>query len=407
MRKTGKGIIFILITVLIDVIGIGIIIPIMPALFQELTGGTISESSTYSAYLLFIYSLMQFIFSPIIGGLSDRYGRRPILLISLFGFGLNYLIMAVSPTLAWLFLGRTLSGITGASFATANAYIADVSPIEKRAQNFGLVGAMFGLGFIIGPSVGGLLGELGTRVPFYVSAVLSLLNWLYGFFFLPESLPVEKRRKFDFKRANPIGSVLNLRENKFVFSLTMALFLIYISGFAIQGTWSFFTIEKFGWSEGKIGLSLGFVGLLSTIVQGGLIRVIVPKIGLVKSLFIGLFSNTIALLGFGLVNHDWQIFVVMLVSALSGLGNPSFQGIITKEVSADKQGELQGGITSLMSIAAIIGQPMMLGIFRVFTKEDAPFYFPGMPFMAGCLLSFISIILTYKVISKKTKSEPS
>lgn len=401
MKKPGKGIIFILITVLIDVIGIGIIIPIMPALFQELTGGTISESSTYSAYLLFIYSLMQFIFSPIIGGLSDCYGRRPILLISLFGFGLNYLIMALSPTLGWLFLGRTLSGITGASFATANAFIADVSPVEKRAQNFGLVGAMFGLGFIIGPSIGGLLGEIGTRVPFFVSAGLSLLNWLYGFFFLPETLPKDKRRTFNFKRANPIGSIASLRENNFVFSLTMALFLVYISGFAIQGTWSFFTIEKFGWSEGKIGLSLGFVGLLSTIVQGGLIRIIVPKIGLKKSLFLGLISNTVALVGFGLVNHDWQIFAVMLVSALSGLGNPSFQGIITQKVAADKQGELQGGITSLMSIAAIIGQPMMLGIFRMFTKENAPFYFPGMPFFAGGLLSLVSILLTYRVLSKK------
>lgn len=386
---------------LIDVIGIGLIIPIMPALYGELTGGTVSESSTYSAYLVFIYSLMQFVFSPIIGGLSDQYGRRPVLLLSLFGFGVNYLFMAMSPSIWWLFLGRLISGITGASFSTANAYIADVTPFEKRAQNFGLVGAMFGLGFIIGPALGGLLGEVGTRVPFYVAAGLSLVNWVYGYFFLPESLAPEKRRKFDIKRANPVGSVLNLRKNEYIFSLTTALFLVYISGFATQGTWSFYTIEKFGWTEAKIGISLGFIGLMYAIVQGGLIRFVTRKFGLENSLFIGLIMNSLGLLGFALAKSDLMMYLVMSYNALAGLASPAFQGIISNKTPENEQGELQGGLTSLMSIAGIIGQPLMLGLFRQFTKENAMFYFPGMPFLVGSILSTISLILVYNVLKKK------
>lgn len=405
LKKTAstRALIFVLITVLIDVIGIGLIIPITPSLYQELTGGTVSESSTYSAYLVFVYALMQFIFSPIMGGLSDQYGRRPVLLISLFGFGINYIFQALSPTIWWLFLGRAIAGITGASFSTANAYIADVSPSEKRAQNFGLIGAMFGLGFIIGPVLGGVLGEMGTRIPFFAAAGLSLVNWLYGYFFLPESLEKEKRRPFNFKRANPIGSIVNLKKNAFVFSLISALFLVYVSGFATQGTWSFYTMEKFGWTEAKIGLSLGLIGLLSALVQGVLIRIMIPKFGAENSLFIGLAVNTIALLGFALVLDGWMLYAVIVVNALSGLASPAFQGIITSRVPANEQGELQGGLTSLMSLAAIVGQPLMLGLFRYFTKENAPFYFPGMPFVAGSILSLISLILTLKVVLKKNK----
>lgn len=402
MKNNNKGLLFILITVLVDVIGIGLIIPIMPALYQELTGGSVSESSTYSAYLVLAYSLMQFIFSPIIGGLSDKYGRRPVLLISLFGFGINYIFMALSPSLAWLFIGRIISGITGASFSTANAYIADITPPEKRAQNFGLVGAMFGLGFIIGPSIGGLLGELGTRIPFYVAGALSLANWTYGFFFLPESLEPSKRREFDFKRANPIGSLLNLKKNAYVFSLTSALFLVYVAGFATQGTWAFFTIEKFHWTEAQVGLSLGFMGLMAALVQGGLIRIAIPKLGLERSLFLGLIISTLCLTAYAFVPDGLPIYIVIAISSLSGLAGPAFQSIISSRVAPDQQGELQGGLTSLQSVAAIIGQPIMLGLFRFFTKNDAPLYFPGMPMVAGAILSTISIFLVFKIFRKKS-----
>jgi MFS transporter, DHA1 family, tetracycline resistance protein len=400
-KKNSKAIFFILITVLIDVIGIGIIIPIMPSLYQELTGGTVSEASQYSAYLVFIYALMQFIFSPIIGGLSDQYGRRPVLLLSLFGFGLDFIFLALAPNIAWLFVGRTIAGIAGASFTTANAYIADITEPEKRAQSFGLIGAAFGLGFIIGPSLGGILGEYGTRIPFWVSAGLAILNWLYGYFILPESLLPENRRKFDIRRANPIGSLLNLKKYPYVLALVLSLFLVNVSNFATQGTWSFYGIEKFAWSKMEVGLSLGFVGLMVAIVQGGLIRVIIPKLGQEKSLFLGLAINALGLAAFAFASSSWMMYAIMVPFAIGGLAGPAFQGIISNQVSRSEQGELQGGLTSLMSIAAIIGQPLMLGLFRTFTKDNAPMYFPGAPFLMGGLLSFISLILVFRTIKKE------
>lgn len=400
-KKNSKAIFFILVTVLIDVIGIGIIIPIMPSLYQELTGGTVSEASQYSAYLVFIYALMQFIFSPIIGGLSDQYGRRPVLLMSLFGFGLDFVFLALAPSIGWLFVGRIISGIAGASFTTANAYIADITEPEKRAQSFGMIGAAFGLGFIIGPSLGGILGEYGTRIPFWVSAGLALLNWLYGYFILPESLLPENRRKFDIKRANPIGSLLNLKKYPYVLALVLSLFLVNVSNFATQGTWSFYGIEKFSWSKMEVGLSLGFVGLMVAIVQGGLIRVIIPKLGQEKSLFLGLAINALGLAAFAFASSSWMMYAIMIPFAIGGLAGPAFQGIISNQVGKNEQGELQGGLTSLMSIAAIVGQPLMLGLFRAFTKENALIYFPGAPFLMGGLLSLISLLLVFRTIKKE------
>lgn len=392
---------FIFVTVLIDVIGVGIIIPIMPTLYQELTGGTLSEASKYSAYLVFMYSLIQFVFSPIIGGLSDQYGRRPVLLISLFGFAVDYIFLALAPSIAWLFVGRAISGITGASFTTASAYIADVSTPEKRAQNFGLLGAAFGIGFIIGPALGGILGQYGSRIPFWVSAGLTFLNWLYGFFVLPESLKPENRRKFDIKRANPIGSLFNLKKYPMILSLVMSLFLVYVANFATQGTWSFYTMEKFGWGEREVGLSLGFVGLMVTIVQGGLIRILIPKLGQQRALFLGLIINALGLFAFSFATQTWMMYAIMVPFALNGLAGPSFQGIISNQVKASEQGELQGALTSLNSIAAIIGQPFMLGLFRYFTNHSAnAVYFPGAPFMAGSILTVISILLTLRSIRK-------
>jgi DHA1 family tetracycline resistance protein-like MFS transporter len=395
------GIIFVLITVLIDVIGIGIIIPIIPVLIQELTGGNISDASNYALWLVFVYSLMQFLFSPIIGGLSDKYGRRPVLLFSLFGFGIDYIFLAMAPSIMWLFVGRVIAGITGASFTTASAYIADVSPPEKRAQNFGMIGAAFGLGFIIGPSLGGILGEYGSRIPFWVSAALTLVNWLYGYFVLPESLKPENRRPFDFKRANPIGSLLNLRKYPFILTLVASLFLVYVANYATQGTWSFYTMEKFKWGEMEVGLSLGFVGLMVAIVQGGLIRVIIPKLGQQKALFVGLAVNALGLLAFAFASQSWMMYAIMIPFAFGGIANPAFQGIISNQVKANEQGELQGALTSLLSVAAIIGQPLMLGLFGYFTSAKTDLYFPGAPFFVGSLLTVISLVLTYRTIKKE------
>lgn len=399
-KKRSAALVFIFITVLIDVIGIGIIIPIIPVLIQELTGGTISQSSSYAALLVLAYSSMQFLFSPVIGGLSDQFGRRPVLLISLFGFGIDYIFLALAPTIGWLFVGRIISGITGASFSTASAYIADVSPPEKRAQNFGLIGAAFGLGFIIGPTLGGLLGEYGSRIPFWVSAGLSLINWLYGYFVLPESLAPEKRRKFDIKRANPIGSLLSLKKYPMIVALVASLFLVTVGGFAVQGTWTFYTMEKFIWSEWQVGLSLGFVGLMVAIVQGGLIRIIIPKLGQERALFFGLIITSVGLMAFGLASAPWMMYAIMIPFALGGLAGPAFQGIISSQVSDKEQGELQGALTSLNSVAAIIGQPLMLWLFRSFTAKDTSYYFPGAPFVLGSVLTVISIFLTMRVLAK-------
>ena len=275
---------FIFITLLIDVIGLGIIIPVLPKFIGSLIHGDLSLASTYSGWLTFAYAGMQFLFAPVVGALSDRFGRRPVLLCSLFGFGIDYIFMGFAPTIGWLFAGRLISGITGASFTTAGAYIADVSPPEKRAQNFGLIGAAFGLGFIIGPVIGGLLGQISPRLPFFAAAGLALINWIYGYFILPESLSENNRRKFEWKRANPIGALKNFSRYPVILSLVASLVCIYLASHATQSTWTFYTMEKFKWDEKMVGYSLGFVGIMIALVQGGLIRIVIPKLGQKRSI---------------------------------------------------------------------------------------------------------------------------
>ncbi len=290
MKNRQAAVGFIFITLLLDVIGLGIIIPVIPSLIQELTGGDMSEAAQYGGWLIGSYALVQFLCAPLVGALSDRFGRRPVLLLSLLGFGLDYLVLAIAPSIGWLFVARVIAGFFGASFTTGAAYIADVSTPDKRAQNFGLIGAAFGLGFIIGPVTGGLLGELGARVPFYAAAGLTLLNFLYGYFILPESLPESNRRAFEWSRANPLGTLLALKRYPAVASLIGSLTFIYIASHAVQGTWSYFSMEKFGWSESMVGYSLGLVGVMSALVQGLLIRKIIPWLGSFKALVLVLGS---------------------------------------------------------------------------------------------------------------------
>ena len=278
---------FIFITLLIDVMGWGLIIPVMPDLIAQLKNITINEASPYGAWLLSIYAVTQFVFAPVIGNLSDKYGRRPVLLASLLGFGIDYLFLALAPTYGWLFVGRIIAGITGASFTTASAYIADISTAATRAKNFGMIGAAFGLGFIIGPAMGGLLAGLGIRAPFYAAAILCLLNTLYGYFVLPESLSIENRRAFHWKRANPFGSLQLLKKYPVVGGLAISFFLIYMAAQSVQGNWNFFTIYRFHWSEKMVGLSLAVVGLLVGLVQAGLTRVINPRLGNQRSIYLG------------------------------------------------------------------------------------------------------------------------
>ncbi|MFN3795757.1 MAG: TCR/Tet family MFS transporter [Chitinophagaceae bacterium] len=386
---------FIFVTLLIDVTGFGLIIPVMPKLIEELIHGNVSDASRYGGWLGFAYAIMQFIFAPVIGNLSDKYGRRSVLLFSLFGFGIDYILLSFAPTITWLFIGRMIAGITGASFTTATAYIADISSPEDRAKNFGMVGAAFGVGFIIGPVLGGFLGQIGTRVPFYVSAVLCLLNWLYGYFILPESLPKEKRRPFEWRRANPLGSLLLLLRYSGVSALVGSLVLIYIAAHAVQSTWSFFTIEKFHWSEKLIGLSLGLVGVLVGAVQGGLIRYVNPRLGNERSVYIGLLLYALGMLLFGLASSSWMLFVFLVPYCLGGIAGPALQAIITGHVPQNEQGELQGALTSLMSATSIIGPPLMTNLFAFFTSTAAPIYFPGAPFMLGAVLMLASAVIAY------------
>ena len=400
---------FIFVTLLIDVIGLGIIIPILPDLIIELTDVTTSVAAKYGGWLIFSYAIMQFVFAPFLGGLSDKYGRRPVLLFSLFGFGLDYILMALAPTIGWLFLGRILAGLTGASFTTASAYIADISPPEKRSQNFGMIGMAFGLGFIIGPSIGGILGEFGTRVPFFAAAGLSFLNWLYGYFILPESLSKENRRPFEWKRANPIGSFLQLKRYPVILGLVGCLILIYIAGHATQSTWSFYTKEKFDWNSAWIGYSLTFVGLVVAIVQGGLIRVVIPKIGEYKSVYIGLTFYAIGFLLFGFANEGWMMFAFTVPYALGGIAGPALQGIISNQVPSNEQGELQGLLTSLMSVTAIIGPVLMTSIFAYYTDPKNEIYFPGAPFMLATVLTIFSVLIAVKSLSQfsRANSKPN
>ena len=401
-RKAAMG--FIFITLLIDITGLGLIIPVVPKLIQELTGQGISEASRYGGWLTFTFAIMQFIFSPILGGLSDQFGRRPVLLVALLGFALDYLFLAFAPSLAWLFVGRALAGITGASITTATAYIADISVKENRAQNFGMIGAAFGLGFIVGPIIGGLLGSYGARVPFMVAAALTFINFLYGYFILPESLKKENRRPFEWKRANPVGSLQQLKKYPSLRGLVISYILIYLAAHAVQSNWSFFSIEKFGWTEKMIGISLGVVGLLVAIVQGVLIRYINPRLGNEKSVYTGLLLYATGLFLFAFATQSWMMFVFLIPYCLGGIAGPAIQSIMSSNVKANEQGELQGALTGLVSLTSIFGPLMMTGLFAYFTKPGAPVHFSGAAFLMGALLMLASAIIAYRSLHSKTKA---
>jgi DHA1 family tetracycline resistance protein-like MFS transporter len=393
---------FIFVTIFIDVLGLGIIIPILPKLLEQLAHVDISMASQYSGYLTFTYASMQFLFAPVLGNLSDRFGRRPVLLLSLLGFGIDYLFMAFAPSIIWLFVGRFIAGIAGASTTTATAYIADVSTGEKRAANFGLIGAATGLGFILGIGMGGFLGAITVKLPFLVAAGLALLNAIYGYFILPESLSIKNRRRFEWKRANPVGSLLRLRNYSMsVSTLITAYTMVYIGQKAIESTLPFYLIEKFKWKLPSISALGIFIGLLIAGIQGGLVRWVIPKFGLRKNIMAGIAFYGIGLILIAFNNVGWLMYVYMIPYCLGGIGGTALQGFISEHVSPREQGELQGALTSLVSITTIIGPLLMTSLFHHFTSKESSIYFPGAPFLMGAILMLVSIALTIRSFKKK------
>lgn len=394
--------IFVLITICIDSIGIGIIIPSFPALISETAHVPVNQASVYYGVVMMVYALMQFLFSPTVGNLSDRYGRRPVLLMSVLGMGLDYIVMFFAPTLFWLVLGRAVAGIFGASFTTAAAYIADVSTDENRARNFGMVGAAFGIGFIIGPAIGGLMSDFGSRAPFLVAAGFSLMNFLYGLFVLKESLPIEKRRRFDLKRANPLGAFQQLKKfgkSKYLFVVT---FLVMFANFAIHSLWNFYTMHRFEWTPKDIGLSLAVVGISFGIVQGGLSGVLVKNLGERGTSSLGIIALIVTTIIIGLIPFGWMMYVIIVPYALCGVIDPAIRSIVTRQTAQNEQGELQGIFTSLMSLAEILS-PLFFGwIYFVSTQvKPTPALNYGIAFFVCAFISLLAFLLLRWTLSKK------
>jgi len=407
----GKyALLFIFITVTLNMIGFGVIMPVMPQLIMDVTGEDLANAAQWGGYLSLVYALMQFIMMPIIGGLSDRFGRRPVLLISMAAYSLDFLIMAVAPAIGIILVARVLAGAFAATFSTANAYIADISPPEKRAANFGLVGAAFGLGFIIGPGIGGLLGDqFGPRAPFYFVAALGAVNFVFGAFALPETLAKENRRPFDWKRANAFGSFKQFARYPIMLPVAGVLFLSQLAHWTYPSVWSYYAEEKFAWTPGLIGASLMFVGLASAVVQGGLTRIIIPRIGERASAMFAVSVTAVAYMGFAFANAGWMVYAIIAFSALGGLAQPALQGIMSRTMPADAQGELQGAIGAVASVSMILGPPLMTQIFAAFSSpgvpfavgdvtllpEGVPFYFPGAPFAFSAVLELFALIMLF------------
>lgn len=394
------AVVFILITMMIDAMGIGLIIPVMPDLFQEVGAGDLSKAALWGGILATAFAVMQFIFGPVIGGLSDRFGRRPVLLLSLVVMALDYLVMAIAGSIWLLLVGRMVGGITAATQATANAYMADISAPEDRAANFGLIGAAFGMGFVLGPLIGGLLAEFGTRAPFYAAAALAGLNAVFGYFVLKETLPQEKRRAFDWRRANPLGAFRHLGALPGLGPLLVVFFLYQVAFAVYPAIWSFFGKERFGWEPATIGLSLALFGIMMAIVQGGLIRPVMRLLGERGTVVYGHLFDIGAFLALAFVTSGTLALILTPLAALAAVITPALQGIMSKSVGPEAQGELQGALTSIGALAMILAPLAMTGTFAAFTHPEAAIYLPGAPFLlsAGLILVGLVVFLRRRMV---------
>lgn len=397
-RQAGLG--FILVTLFLDVLGIGVVVPVLPRFVESFVGGDTAEGSRLVGLLTATYALMQFIFAPLLGSLSDRFGRRPVLLLSLVGATVGYGMLAWAPSLAWFFAGRVVAGICGASLGAASAYIADVSPPEKRAQNFGLIGMAFGLGFIAGPTAGGLLGQLDLRLPFVLAALLSLANALYGAFVLPESLDAAHRRAFSWRQSNPFGALKTLGRYEVVLGLATATFFAWMAQRGMESVWVLYTKHRYGWSMRQTGLSLAFVGLTAALVQGGLVRRIMPAWGERRALVLGALAAIVAYPLYGLATRGWMVYGIILLGGIGGLVEPAAQGLLSKAVPPDEQGLLQGGLSSLRSVTSVLGPLLATHLFSAFISPESRWMLPGAPFFAGAGLMVIALLLVASTFAK-------
>ncbi len=390
------AVMFIFVTLVLAVMGFGLLIPVLPKLIVQFQGGSYAEGSGSYGWIMSAYALLQFVCSPFLGALSDRFGRRRIILIATAGSALDYLIMANAPTLAWFFVARIIAGATAGVLSTANAYIADVTPPEKRAQAFGLLGAAFGIGFIIGPVLGGFLGDYSLRLPFWFAAGCSAANWLYGFFVLPESLKPENRREFSWTRANPVGALLALKRFPAVLGLVESFFLLSLAQVMLQVTWALYTDYRYHWSPLQVGLSLMFVGASSGLVQATLVKKIVPALGDTRATIVGLCISLVAQVGYGLAPYGGLIYAVICVGCFAGIAQPALQSYITKHVPPNEQGTVQGVFSGLASLASIPGPFIASHSFGWAIAPGRGFHLPGIAFFEGAALTLVSLLLAMR-----------
>lgn len=402
-----KGtVMFIFVTVLLDVLAFGVIIPVLPKLVQQFKGGDTAAAADILGWFGFTWAAMQFVCSPIFGSLSDRFGRRPVILAANFGLGLDFILMALAPSLGWLFVGRLISGVTGASFSTAQAYIADVSPPEKRAAGFGMLGAAFGLGFILGPAFGGILGEWSPRAPFWVAAGLTLLNAAYGYFILPESLAPENRKAFSWQRANPVGAIELLRSRPGLPAFACIGFLVYLAHAVYPSVFVLFASHRFNWGERDVGLTLALVGILNAAVQGGVVRVFVKRFGERPSLLLGLLFAALGYAWFGLATTGFWLLWAVPAGALAGLYGPAAMGLVSKRLAANQQGQLQGAMASVNGIAGMLGPLLFTHTYSHFLQPGFGKAFEGAPFVLAAALVLIAAAIAFVATSRDADATP-
>ncbi len=400
LRGRTPAVGFIFVTMLLAIVGFGLVYPVLPGLVTEFEGGSIADASHTYGWIVGIFALLQFIGAPIMGALSDRFGRRPVLLIAAAGSAVDYVIMANAPSLGWLFVARAIAGFTAGIIATANAYLVDVTPPERRAQSFGILGAAFGLGFVIGPALGGVLGGIDLRLPFWTAAACSAANGLWGWFVLPESLAPENRRAFSWKRANPVGALLELRRHPVASGLAKVHLIFWIAQTMLHSTWAFYTGHRYEWGPTRVGLSLGLVGICSAIVQAGLVRRIIGRIGEERGVLLGFGTIMGAYICYGLAPHGWMIYVIIVLSTLAGVAGPALQSYLTRHVPANEQGAVQGAFTALTSVAAVIGQPIAAWSFAWGIAPDSRIHVPGIAFFEGALLLAVALALALRTFRR-------